>query len=236
MNTSETLTKLLPAFVKAKKAFKPALKDSTNPAFKSKYASLDSVLEACDEALAANDLIVIQPPETETTLVIKTRLYHSSGEWIETTLSMPTVASTPQAVGSAVTYGRRYAYMGLMGIAPADDDDGNAGSGKGEAPQQSQDNRHKIAQQAVAARQQSRKTELHITDDDLPESMREPVDTDGDWAIAIRECETEEDFNNLTPQARKAGTNVQMMLSTAAKQKGFIFDRGNMRWVPIKTA
>jgi hypothetical protein len=60
---------------------------------------------------------------------IVTFLAHSSGEWIKSVLDMPVVKSDPQGVGSAITYGRRYAYSGMVSVASEADDDGNAATG-----------------------------------------------------------------------------------------------------------
>lgn len=124
MKTSETTGKIAPALIKAQAEMLPLIKDSKNPFFKSKYADLHAVTEACYPALQANGIAVIQSPESNGTdgLNIKTRLMHSSGEFIETDCAIPPAGQDPQKYGSAVTYGRRYGLQAAVGLAPTDDD------------------------------------------------------------------------------------------------------------------
>ena len=114
------------AFVKAKRAFGPALKCKTNPAFKSKYADLGSVIQAVRTPFAAHGLSYVQfPVSGESSVGVTTRLMHSSGEWLEQDYFIPLGKMDAQAAGSAITYARRYALQSIAGI-PAEDDDGNA--------------------------------------------------------------------------------------------------------------
>lgn len=108
-----------------------ALKDSANPFFKSKYADLASVWDACRTSLSKNGLAVIQVASTSDTgaAVITTTLAHKSGQWIRGTLAMMPVKADPQGMGSALTYARRYALAAMVGVAQVDDDANNA-SGK----------------------------------------------------------------------------------------------------------
>jgi len=126
MNKSENINELAAALSKAQGQIKGAVKDSKNPFFKSTYATLASVWDACRDQLASNGLSVVQCPE-ETTLgiTIETILCHSSGQWISSKYTMPVGKGDAQAVGSAITYGRRYALSAMVGISP-DEDDGNA--------------------------------------------------------------------------------------------------------------
>lgn len=136
MNKSESIAKLAEALSKAQGQIKNAVKDSANPYFKSKYADLASVWDACRNELAANGLAVVQiPAMRDGKVCVTTVLMHSSGEWIDGDLELTPVKSDPQGAGSAITYARRYALAGFAGIAP-EDDDGNAASGKaaGAAP------------------------------------------------------------------------------------------------------
>jgi hypothetical protein len=127
MRRSDTIAALSSALSKAQGAIKAAAKDAENPHFKSRYADLASVWDACRDPLAKNELAVIQLPSTSDSKVhIVTLLTHSSGEWIEETLVLTPGADTPQGVGSAITYGRRYGLSAMVGVAPDDDDDGEA--------------------------------------------------------------------------------------------------------------
>ena len=140
--TSESITDLMPSFLAAKRAFKPAVKDSTNPHFKSKFVSLTGVLDAVEGALMDNDLLLSQQMDViDGKNVVVSRLLHKSGQWLSSVYQLTPVKADPQAEGSALTYARRYAAMALLGIAP-EDDDGNAATAaatrRHEAPQNAQ--------------------------------------------------------------------------------------------------
>ena len=132
MTHSEQINEIAAAIAKAQGQIKGASKDANNPFFKSKYADLASVWDACRGALSANGLAVIQSPGAiGTSVSVDTLLTHSSGQWIAGTVSVTAREDTPQAIGSAITYLRRYALQSFAGVAPeAEDDDGNAASAK----------------------------------------------------------------------------------------------------------
>jgi hypothetical protein len=121
------MQKIAPAFVKAKRAFGPALKDKTNPAFRSKYADLGACLEAVEDSLLANGIALYQETfEDASGVTVETVLLHESGEALRCgKLHVPASKQDPQGYGSALTYARRYSLMAACGIAP-EDDDGNA--------------------------------------------------------------------------------------------------------------
>ncbi len=123
---SATIGKLAEALAKAQSKLLPAAKDSENPFFKSKYADLASVWEACRAALTENGLAVVQlAHSTEKGVGVETMLVHSSGEFISESLEVPAAKHDAQAFGSAITYARRYGLAAMVGVAP-EDDDGNA--------------------------------------------------------------------------------------------------------------
>ena len=115
------------AFVAAKREFAPALKTSTNPHFRSKYADLAGCLEAVNEALLNHGIAVYQETsEDESGVTVETVFLHESGETLRGgKLHVPAAKQDPQGYGSALTYARRYSIMAATGIA-AEDDDGNA--------------------------------------------------------------------------------------------------------------
>ncbi len=131
MNKSDQINELASALAKAQGAIKGAIKDTANPFFKSKYADLSSVWDACRDQLAANGLAVIQTPCQSDSggIGIETMLAHSSGQWVSSQYSMPVAKLDAQGVGSAITYARRYALAAMVGVAP-EDDDGNSATGK----------------------------------------------------------------------------------------------------------
>jgi hypothetical protein len=128
MRASEQLAELAGALSKAQAMLRGAVKDSTNPHFKSRYADLASCWDACREALAASGLSVVQLPEGSGNVVeMTTRLMHASGQWIECSGCFTATKNDPQGLGSCITYARRYQLCAIVGISP-EDDDGNAAS------------------------------------------------------------------------------------------------------------
>ena len=104
------------------------MKDATNPAFRSKYVSLQGTLNAVEQALRDQGIAIVQQTDIDDTgTILVTRLIHESGEWLGSRYPIRPVKQDPQGEGSALTYARRYALMALVGIAP-EDDDGNAAS------------------------------------------------------------------------------------------------------------
>ena len=131
---SDNIAALAAALSKAQGAIVGARKDSANPFYKSKYADLSSVWEACRQPLAANGLCVVQAIDIigERPVLIST-LAHSSGEWIKSIAPVLTKDDSPQALASALTYARRMALSALVGV-PAIDDDGEAAQGRQSSP------------------------------------------------------------------------------------------------------
>jgi hypothetical protein len=130
MNKSEQINELTHALSQAQGEIRDAVKDSVNPHFKNAYADLASILEACRGPLSKNDLAVMQMPFTtaEGNVGLTTLLSHSSGQFVTSELILVPRDPSPQSYGSCVTYARRYSLMAMVGIAPADDDDGNSAS------------------------------------------------------------------------------------------------------------
>lgn len=130
MTHSDSIDALAAALAKAQGAMAGAKKDSDNPYFKSKYADLASVWDACRKTLSDNGLSVAQTVGTIGDKVsVTTMLMHASGQWIADELVLTPKDDGPQAFGSAITYGRRYALAAFVGVAP-EDDDGEAAQGR----------------------------------------------------------------------------------------------------------
>jgi hypothetical protein len=119
------------ALVKAQKEFGPALKTSSNPHFRSKYADLSACVEAVIDGLNNNGIFLMQPTHLcEDGVIVETLFIHESGEQMSAgKLHVPASKQDAQGYGSTLTYARRYALMAACGIAP-EDDDGNAASKK----------------------------------------------------------------------------------------------------------
>lgn len=133
MNKSESIVELNKALANFHKEVKQPMKDANNPFFKSKYVPLENVVEAIDDVAPKHGLTYSQyPVTTENGLVgISTVLLHESGEFIEfPPATTKPDKNTPQGVGSALTYMRRYSLSAVFGITSDQDDDGNEASGK----------------------------------------------------------------------------------------------------------
>lgn len=128
MKTSESIQKIAEALCNVQAAIEPAVFNSVNPHFKSKYANLNSVYNACRHLLVDNGLSIVQFPATSPvehgpSVALTTRLMHESGEWMEDTMVVPLGKATAQQYGSALTYARRYALSAIIGIVSDEDDD-----------------------------------------------------------------------------------------------------------------
>lgn len=120
---SESIAKLALALSKAQGKIVAAKRQSANPFFKSKYADLAAIWEACRGALSENEIAVFQPASARGRVaIITTIIVHSSGEFLEEALMMVAERDSPQAVGSTITYGRRYGLASMVGVATEDDD------------------------------------------------------------------------------------------------------------------
>lgn len=126
MLQSENINELVTALSKAQGEISPAIKDNVNPHFKSKYADLSSVWNACRQPLSKNGLAIIQTMghDDKGQLQLITTLAHASGQWIRSSLPVVTNKNDAQGIGSALTYMRRYSLSAMVGIAPDEDDDG----------------------------------------------------------------------------------------------------------------
>lgn len=130
MQTSDNLNELFKALSAAQSEIEDVAKNANNPFFKSKYADLAQVRAVLKDVFPKHGLSYTQlPSASEKGIGLVTVLAHASGQYISERSEWPVVKNDPQAFGSALTYARRYSLMAMAGIA-ADDDDGNAASGK----------------------------------------------------------------------------------------------------------
>lgn len=223
MQHSEQFGEIAAALAMAQGKMDHAAKDRSNPAFKSKYADLASVLDACRPHLAEQCIAIVQPPalvipeEAKASGVVRveTWLIHKSGQWFATSLDASVADTKAQTIGSAITYLRRYGLSAMAGIAP-DDDDGNGASkprereredepARREAPREQQPQRPHV--QAVAPAPQQRPTAT-------PASARDAIVRDfpawaekADTILAIANASDEAklaDLRKLYGQAKAA--------------------------------
>ena len=131
MNSSDSIKELATALAIVQGQLTFAKKDSKNPFFKSNYADLESVWDACRSLLSDNGLAVMQFPGeyNDGNMALNTIITHKSGEWMSQEMSLPVSKPDAQGAGSALTYMRRYALAAVVGVVQADDD-GNSASEK----------------------------------------------------------------------------------------------------------
>jgi len=127
----ERMKELYTAFIKAQKEIKTALKDSKNPHFKSTYADLESVWDACRDALHKHGLAVMQLTDLDASgvPVLITRIVHESGQHVEGRYPLLSKdPNNPQTTLAALTYARRGSLAAACGVVQSDDD-GNTAAG-----------------------------------------------------------------------------------------------------------
>ena len=141
MNRSESITEIAKALLAFNGEVNKIAKDANNPMFRNNYATLDQIITEIRPLLQKNGLSILQiPAGNNETLTLKTLLLHESGEYLEsdefTLAPMAQVidkttkekAITPQSVGSAITYARRYSLLSFLSLNTGEDDDGNNAS------------------------------------------------------------------------------------------------------------
>ena len=131
---SASITDLAKALLNVQRTVQPITKDAENPFTKSWYASLNSVMAACRDALIENGIWLCQHPvpvEQPNSLGLVTKLTHvESGQWQSSLAIVPLPKADPQGMGSAMTYARRYALTAMLGMVTDDDDGEGAKNGK----------------------------------------------------------------------------------------------------------
>lgn len=134
MNKSEQINELSLALNKAQAMMGGAVKDASNPFFKSRYADLASVISACKDELTKNGLAVLQPVSSdEHGIYVETVITHSSGQWISSgQMKLLLSKQDMQGLGSAISYARRYSLQSMLNI-PAVDDDAESAMFRGES-------------------------------------------------------------------------------------------------------
>jgi hypothetical protein len=201
------------ALVKAQKAFGPALKTSTNPAFRSKYAKLENCIDAVIDALNDNGIMLMQPTHLcEDGVIVETMFLHESGEMLSNgKLHVPATKHDAQGYGSALTYARRYSLMTACGIAP-EDDDGNSAVKPKAAP----------AKPAAAPTKAPTKVEGKDTEWQL-KVVAKPDGDHGEWSqliidatmLQLEQAKTEEQVMNIFKTNRNIYDEVKSGSPTA---------------------
>ena len=136
--TSQEVEELAKALISVQRQLQPAIKDANNPFTKSKYATLNSVMDSCRDALLSNGIWLCQYPVPAEPghLGLVTKLTHAeSGQWQSSLAVVPLPKADPQGVGISMTYIRRYALSAMLGIVTEEDTDGEFASDNPNRPQ-----------------------------------------------------------------------------------------------------
>jgi hypothetical protein len=200
MPTDKKTETLASAYAKAFAEIDKALKSSSNPHFKSKYADITAVIDSIKPALVKHGLFFTQlPSHHEAGVAVKTVLYseaaNGEAEGMDLgTVVVPVDRNNAQGYGSALTYARRYGLVTAFGV-PTEDDDGNA---------------------AAAAPPQA---EPMISEADWMEVIQ-LVEKTGTETAKICKAYNVESLKELTDrQAQNAKARLQKTLADMAKEK-----------------
>lgn len=200
-------------------------KDSINPHFKSKYASLSVILDEIQPFLTKCGLVFTQIPEGGKHLT--TILFHpESGESFEVDYDLNSSVNTPQGIGSAITYARRYSLTAILGLNIDDDDDGNASSTQPKAPQPQPAPQPKQQQQAPAAQQQPQPAPM-------PTAFNRSYPNPDAIMAVIELCKEGKDVTALY-MSNKAIVDANNMLQQALKKRELQIKNGG-KIIPTDT-
>lgn len=175
MKASESIVNIAKALCAFQSTVEAIRKDKANPFLKNKYADISNILEEIREPLATNGLCFVQFPAQNSSLC--TRILHTSGEWLEDEFSISPLKNDPQAMGSAITYMRRYALVAILGLS-TEDDDAQAAS---KSAKQSKQEQQQAASQPVAT----------------PNTQTPPPASDEDILIACQELKEAPSMQDL---------------------------------------
>ena len=171
------MKELITALIKARQEFQPIRKDKANIFLKTKYATLDSVIEATESALSKHGLTIVQTTDLHEIgegsmpiQILRTVLYHESGQMLTSVYQLP-VTDDQQKMGAAITYGRRYAICAILNVTADSDDDGSANSKSTIATQPKQQANSKPVSKATqddsSTESSSLKELMQLTDEQL---------------------------------------------------------------------
>lgn len=225
MSTSEGIAAIAAALAKAQGEIETAKKDSENPHFRSKYADLASVWEACRSALSKNGIAVVQAPGTDETgaVTMTTMLSHSSGEWMCSTMACKPARNDAQSMGSVITYLRRYSLSAMVGVAPDEDDDGEAASGRGKA-----DGRGRETNVAPATAALDQRTDPQDDPHAIANRIKHDIDAAADLA-GINAVMNKAGARPGHPNAPITGSDLAKVQKHSAQAYKFLVDRADNR-------
>lgn len=191
MEKSDQISELASALSKAQGIIVPASKSADNPFFRSKYADLAAVWEVARDPLYKHGLAVTQLPSAEGNVVtVETILTHSSGQYISSKLTMTAKDAGPQAIGSCITYIRRYSLSAVVGIASEIDDDGNAATGLKKKEEPAPEGKpvglkDRVIGTGISKLGDADKFKLWRVENNLKEDLTQATDQELNWILSL---------------------------------------------------
>lgn len=185
---SDQINELVKALSKAQKKFSHAEKNAKNPHFRSNYANLSAVIDACRDSLCDEGLSYAQVPKLNgEQWVCETMLFHSSGQWISNQVPILASRADAQGFGSGLTYARRYGLAALVGVAQEDDDGNEAVKAKAEEKKPENKAPKPDSKQNTLSRIVAKVTERSIKPEDMKEIISGLYEKK-----SIKECDSSE--------------------------------------------
>lgn len=222
------------AFVAAQAEFEDVVRDKVNPHLRSKYATLDGVIDAVRPALNRHGLALLQPPRHEgNDVIVDTIIVHAeTGDKLMCSLRAATLPLDMQKLGANLTYIRRYSLLGLMGLFPGEDDDGNGAAAPGRPAQNAQARPNNAPQSSYGAKRDGE----HLWADKAIAELRGPGDADDlraserwqslprSWRDAYEdkiEARLEALAKHMTPAAQTQAREIEADEPPPAAEAGF---------------
>lgn len=219
------------AIAKARLEFDVVKKTANNPFFKSKYADLETIISATSGPLSRNEVFVFQAPGlSDQDVSVTTIIAHSSGEWIQSTVSGPGQQKVKegakfdlQTVGSAITYLRRYALQSLLNLA-AEDDDGNEASNKKQEVREGVKNYASLTKASAMPR---------IAAGSLSEPDLAPKADEDGLPVGDKDLPKSGDPLPTSEEAKEIGTKLRSFKQDSRTLRSFVERRASTEWKAV---
>ncbi len=228
------ISELAKALIAVQKGLQPAIKDAANPFVHNRYATLNSVMDSCRDALLSNDIWMTQfpVPADPGYLGLVTKLTHAkSGQWQASFAVVPLPKDDPQGMGSAMTYARRYSLSAMLGIVTDADDDGTGACATRPATQPQAQSKVPSRQSARAEASMSSRHVEEIEPRCAPGDANRGANTPTSASIAMPSALPKIDGISYQTVAAEDGRTCVVALGNTAAKKNMLAEIG-FRWNP----
>lgn len=248
MKMSETVSNLGKSLVAFNGEIQKIAHDGRNPQFRSKYVTLDALIEATKPILQKHGLSVLQIPLSgeQDQVGVKSLLLHESGEFIESEPLFMTpqrmikggeyvVAKDAQAAGSAISYLRRYSYQAILNLSTGEDDDGESAVGRSNnsarentrEPQQERQSRRertettdKAEESTGAADETPRRSRRETPSNDVREESEQSATGTSTEETSRRGSRRNQENNSSAPQSEEVAGDSQPTSRRGSRRRG----------------